>query len=77
MAVSYINAFFFKILRKYTQLFIDQVTFVISGLVALIAGWLLATKVSVFSVILSAMEAVLLIVLGLRITDYADLAKGH
>ncbi|ESA36630.1 integral membrane protein [Leptolyngbya sp. Heron Island J] len=63
--------------RKHTQLFVDQVTFVISGLVALVAFWLLTSSISVFAVILSAMEAVLLIVLGLRITDYADLAKGH
>ncbi|MBT9310821.1 hypothetical protein [Leptothoe kymatousa] len=63
--------------RKYTQLFIDQVTFVISGLVALVAFWLLAGKVSAFAVVLSVVEAVLLVILGVRIADYADLAKGH
>ena len=63
--------------RKYTQLFIDQVTFVISGLVALAVFWLLAPTVSIFVVVLSTIEAILLIVLGLRIADYADLAKGH
>ncbi|MEO0868500.1 MAG: hypothetical protein AAFY17_08635 [Cyanobacteria bacterium J06642_11] len=63
--------------RKYTQLFIDQVTFVISGLMALVVFWLLAKAISVFAIILSVVEAVLLIVLGVRITDYADLAKGH
>ena len=63
--------------RKYIQLFIDQVTFVISGLVALIVFWLLAPQASTFTIALSAFEAVLLLVLGLKIADYADLAKGH
>lgn len=64
--------------RKYTQLFIDQVTFVISGLVALVVFWLSpAPKDYIFAVILSVVEAILLIVLGVRIADYADLAKGR
>ena len=63
--------------RKYTQLFIDQLTFVLSGLMALLVFWLLTKDIYVFPIILSAIEAVLLIILGFRITDYADLAKGH
>ncbi|MBE9065284.1 hypothetical protein IQ260_01305 [Leptolyngbya cf. ectocarpi LEGE 11479] len=63
--------------RKYTQLVIDQITFVVSGLMALIVFWILASTVSAFTIILSAIEAIFLIILGLRIADYADLAKGH
>jgi hypothetical protein len=63
--------------RKYLQLFIDEVTFVVSGLVALLVFWLLVPKASNFAIILSVVEVVLLIALGVKIAIYADLAKGH
>lgn len=63
--------------RKYLQLFIDEVAFVFSGLTALIVFWLLSTQASTLAVLLSAIEAILLIGLGIKIAVYADLAKGH
>jgi len=63
--------------RKYIQLFIDEVSFVFSGLISLLAFWLLAPQFSVFAIVLSAIEAVLLIGLGFKVAIYADLLKGH
>ena len=63
--------------RKYLQLFIDEVAFVLSGLTALVVFWLLSTQLSILAVLLSTIEAILLIGLGIKIAIYADLAKGH
>lgn len=63
--------------RKYLQLLIDLVSFVFSGLTALGVFWLLTDQPSTFTIVLSAIEAVLLIGLGIKIWVYADLAKGH
>jgi hypothetical protein len=63
--------------RKYLQLFIDEVAFVFSGLTALVLFWLLSTQVSIFTVLLSVIEAVLLIGLAIKIITYADLAEGY
>ncbi|MGF1522323.1 MAG: hypothetical protein ACFBSF_08405 [Leptolyngbyaceae cyanobacterium] len=62
--------------RKYLQLFIDETTFVFSGLTALLVYWLLS-QLSDLTILLSAIEAILLIGLGIQIAIYADLAKGH
>jgi hypothetical protein len=63
--------------RKIEQLIIDEITFVLSGLVALIAFWISASNVSAVIYILSGIEFFLLLVLGWEIIVYADLAKGR
>ncbi|WP_008308995.1 hypothetical protein [Leptolyngbya sp. PCC 6406] len=63
--------------RKYLQLFVDEVAFVFSGLTALVVFWLFSTQVSTFAILLSAIEASLLIGLGIKIAIYADLTEGH
>ena len=63
--------------RKIEQLVIDEVTFVVSGIVALIAFWSLAPNISIVIYILSGIEFLLLLVLGWEIVVYADLAKGR
>jgi hypothetical protein len=63
--------------RKIEQLIIDQITFVGSGIVALIAFWLLIPNPPLAVNILSFIELVLLVILGIEIVIYADLAKGR
>ena len=66
-----------RLSRKYLQLFVDLLTFVISGLVALIAFWLLSSQPSPTAIALSAIEAVVLVGLGIKIMTYADLTKSQ
>ncbi|MEM8806306.1 MAG: hypothetical protein AAGF01_09800 [Cyanobacteria bacterium P01_G01_bin.38] len=61
--------------HKFEQLVIDQLTFVISGLISLIAFWILVTQTPPSLMLLSIFEALLLVVLGVEIVVYADLAK--
>lgn len=63
--------------RKYLQLFVDLLAFVFSGLTALLVFWLLTPQPSPLIIVVSVIEAVLLIGLGFKIAIYADLAKGH
>jgi hypothetical protein len=63
--------------RKMEQLIVDEITFVFSGVVALIAFWSLVSEVSVGVRVLGWIEFILLIVLGVEIFIYADLAKGR
>jgi hypothetical protein len=63
--------------RKIEQLIVDQITFVVSGIVALIAFWLLVPNPSLAVNILCFLELTLLLVLGVEIIIYADLAKGQ
>lgn len=63
--------------RKYLQLLIDEVSFVFSGLTAVLVFWLLTPQPSAFTILVSAFEVLLLIGLGIKIVIYADLAKGH
>jgi hypothetical protein len=63
--------------RKRLQLLIDEITFVFSGLVALLIFWLPVTQTSIPLIILSVMEVLLLIGLGIKIAIYADIAKGR
>jgi hypothetical protein len=63
--------------RKIEQLIIDQITFVVSGIVALVAFWLLVPNPSLAVNILCFLELILLLVLGVEIIIYADLAKGR
>ncbi|WP_414551696.1 hypothetical protein [Anabaena sp. CCY 0017] len=63
--------------RKIAQLIIDQVTFVCSGMVGLIAFWLLSPQPHWTTQILCLIELVFLIFLCIEIIIYADLAKGR
>ncbi|MDX2097214.1 MAG: hypothetical protein SFW36_05510 [Leptolyngbyaceae cyanobacterium bins.59] len=63
--------------RKYLQLLIDEITFVFSGLIALLIFWLLVPQVSIPLIILSLLEALLLIGLGFQIKLYTDLERGR
>ena len=63
--------------RKIEQVIIDQLTFVISGIISLIAFWILVPKISVPLWLLSTTELILLVILGAEIIIYADLAKGR
>lgn len=63
--------------RKIQQLIVDEITFVFSGMIALSAFWFLVSKPPLAVSILSWVEFLLLIVLGVEIFIYADLAKGR
>jgi hypothetical protein len=63
--------------RKIEQLVIDELTFVISGIIALVTFFLLLPKAAIAIYILGGFEALLLLVLGWEIIVYADLAKGR
>ncbi len=63
--------------RKIQQLIVDQITFVVSGVVAIVAFWFLVPNSPLAVTILSWTELGLLIVLGIEIIIYADLAKGR
>ncbi|WP_204103266.1 MULTISPECIES: hypothetical protein [Spirulina sp. CCY15215] len=63
--------------RKIQQLIVDEITFVCSGLIALCAFWFLASQPPLGLTILSWIELLLLVVLGVEIFIYADLAKGR
>jgi hypothetical protein len=63
--------------RKIQQLIVDEITFVVSGLIALAAFWYLVPNSPIGVTILSWSELVLLIALGAEIFIYADLAKGR
>lgn len=65
-----------RIRRKIEQLIIDEITFVISGIFALIAFCFLAPRPHWTILLLCFMELALLIALGIEILIYADLAKG-
>ncbi|BAZ18988.1 integral membrane protein (plasmid) [Calothrix sp. NIES-4071] len=63
--------------RKIEQLIVDQITFVFSGIVALIAFWLLVSKPPLAVNLLGGIELIFIIILGIEIIIYADLAKGR
>ncbi|MEO1350880.1 MAG: hypothetical protein AAFW84_19070 [Cyanobacteria bacterium J06635_15] len=63
--------------RKIQQLIVDEITFVFSGVIALSAFWFLVPKPPLGVTILSWVELLLLIVLGVETFIYADLAKGR
>jgi hypothetical protein len=63
--------------RKIQQLIVDEITFVVSGLIALGAFWFLVPKPPIGVTILSWVELLLLIVLGVETFIYADLGKGR
>ena len=61
--------------RKVEQLIVDEITFVFSGVIALFAFWFLVPQPPVAVVILSGLELLPLVVLGVEIFIYADLAE--
>lgn len=63
--------------RKIQQLMIDEITFVVSGLVALVAFWYLVPSRPIGITLLSWIEWLLLIALGVETLIYADLGKGR
>ena len=63
--------------RKIQQLIVDEITFVFSGVVALSAFWSLVHQPPLIVTILSCGELLLLILLGVEMFIYADLAEGR
>ncbi|NET33817.1 MAG: hypothetical protein F6K19_17655 [Cyanothece sp. SIO1E1] len=63
--------------RKIQQLIVDEITFVVSGLIALGAFWFLVSNSPIGVRILSWVELLFLIMLGIEIYIYADLGKGR
>jgi len=59
------------------QLGIDMVTFVLSGFAALSAFWLLDPNRQWLLMIVFAVEALLLFLLGVEFFAYADLKSGR
>lgn len=66
-----------RLRRKIEQLIVDEITFVLSGVVALIAFWFLVSKPPLPINILCVIELVLLLILGVEIFIYADLGVGR
>ncbi len=63
--------------RKIQQLIIDEITFVISGMIALGAFSYLVPQPPIGITILAGVEWVLLIALGVDLIIYADFGKGR
>ncbi len=66
-----------RIRRKRLQLIVDELTFVASGLIALLAFWLLMPNPNWLLYILCIIELFLLVILAVEIIIYADLKKGR
>ncbi|MEC4815113.1 MAG: hypothetical protein SAK29_17830 [Scytonema sp. PMC 1069.18] len=66
-----------RLRRKIEQLIVDEITFVISGIVALLAFWFLVSQSPLAVNILCIVELVLLIILAVEIFIYADLGVGR
>jgi hypothetical protein len=63
--------------RKVQQLIVDEITFVFSGIIALVAFWLLVPAPPIAVTVVALLELLLLIVLGVETFIYADLLKGR
>lgn len=63
--------------RKIQQLIVDEITFVGSGLIALLSLWLLVPKLPLSITLLALVELLLLIVLGVEMVIYADIQQGR
>ncbi|MDF5740056.1 MULTISPECIES: hypothetical protein [unclassified Nostoc] len=66
-----------RLRRKIEQLIIDEITFVLSGVIALLAFWFLVSQPPFAINILCVVELVLLIILAMEIIIYADLGVGR
>lgn len=62
--------------RKIKQLFIDELTFIFSGIAALIAFGFLVSEIPLTFYILGGLELILLLILAIEIIIYADLGVG-
>jgi hypothetical protein len=62
-------------IRKVEQFIVNQLTFVIPGVVALVSFWCLVPKAVDEIKILAGVELVLLLVLAIEILNYADLSS--
>lgn len=63
--------------RKIEQLIIDEITFVCSGVIAILAFWFLVPQPPLALTILCWAELLLLLILGCEMIIYADLAEGR
>lgn len=63
--------------RKIQQLIVDEVAFVASGVVSLAAFWCLVPKPIAAVIILTGIELLMLVALGIEMFIYADLGKGR
>ncbi|MEG4285534.1 hypothetical protein QUB68_20595 [Microcoleus sp. A006_D1] len=63
--------------RKMEQLIVDELTFVVSGIIALMSFWVLVPGAALAIHIMGGFELLLLLILGWEIIVYADLAKGR
>jgi len=63
--------------RKIEQLIVDEITFVLSGIITLISFWALVPGTPLAINILGVVELLLLLILGWEIIVYADLAQGR
>lgn len=61
--------------RKIEQLVVDELAFVISGVSSLIAFWSLTPMPSISLILISIVEGLMLIILGIEIFVYFNLAK--
>ena len=66
-----------RLRRKIEQLIVDQIIFVFSGYVAIIAYCVLVPEAPRLLLIIAGIEGVLLAALALEIALYADLKKGR
>jgi hypothetical protein len=66
-----------RVSRKILQFMVDEMTFVGSGLIALIAIWILMPKIPKEICFVSLIETVLLLILAIEIFIYADFKKGE
>jgi hypothetical protein len=58
-------------------LIIDEITFVCSGVIAILAFWFLVPQPPLAVTILCWAELLLLLILGYEMIIYADLAEGR
>lgn len=63
--------------RKVEQLIIDEITFVFSGVIALISFWILTPQMHELAKVLGWLEVILLVILAIELFNYADLGKGR
>jgi len=63
--------------RKIEQVLIDEITYVFSGITGLATFWLLVPSPHWLAQIASGIELLLLLILGIEIVVYADLARGR
>lgn len=66
----------YRLERKYFQLFVDFLTFCVSGLAAIVIFWLSKPTYSSTWLWISIIESLFLFLLGIQMVKYADLKSG-